>query len=84
VCLQRVHKLQICKVSHLQMVHKSNILLKSATLRICDLRNLFADRPTLYNGNMERRAQVRPACEIFEQYEQWTEPQLNLSSNRAC
>jgi hypothetical protein len=28
----------------------------------------------------ERRAQVRPICSVFEQYEPWTEPQLNLKS----
>jgi hypothetical protein len=27
---------------------------------------------------IERKAQVRPPCSIFEQYEPWTEPQLNL------
>jgi len=31
----------------LRKVHKSNKLLNSANLRICDLRNLFADRPPL-------------------------------------
>jgi hypothetical protein len=27
----------------------------------------------------ERRAQVRPTCSVSEQYEPWTEPQVNLS-----
>jgi hypothetical protein len=34
-------------VSHLRMVRKSNKLFKTANLRICDLRNLLADRPPL-------------------------------------
>jgi hypothetical protein len=40
-------KSQIHKVPHLRNVRKSNKLFKSAHLRICDLRNLFADRPPL-------------------------------------
>ncbi len=40
----QVRKSQICKGSHLRKVRKSNKLCKSANLRICDLRNLFADR----------------------------------------
>jgi len=27
---------------------------------------------------IERRAQARPICSIFEQKEPWTEPQLNV------
>jgi len=42
-----VHKSQIRKVPHLRKVRKSNKLLKSPNLRICDLRNLFANRPPL-------------------------------------
>ncbi len=38
-----VRNLQIRKVPHLWKVRKSIKLLKSANLRICDLRNLFAD-----------------------------------------
>jgi hypothetical protein len=34
-------------VLHLRKVRKSNKLFKSVILRICDLRNLFADRPPL-------------------------------------
>jgi hypothetical protein len=33
------------KVPHLRKVRKSNTLFKSANLRICNLLNLFADRP---------------------------------------
>ncbi len=36
-------KSQIRKVLHLRKLRKSNQLYKSANLRICDLRNLFAD-----------------------------------------
>jgi hypothetical protein len=43
----RVRKSQLRKGSHLQKVRKSNKLYKSASLQICDLRNLFADRPPL-------------------------------------
>jgi hypothetical protein len=38
---------QIRKVPHLRKVRKSNKLYKPAKLRICDLRNLFSDRPPL-------------------------------------
>jgi hypothetical protein len=34
-------------VPHLLKVHKSNTIFKSANLRICDLRNLSADCPSL-------------------------------------
>ena len=40
-----VRKSQIHKASHLRKVRKSNKLFKSANLRICDFRNLYADRP---------------------------------------
>jgi hypothetical protein len=33
-------------------VRKSNKLLKSASLRICDLRNLFADGPALQTKDL--------------------------------
>ncbi len=39
----QVRKSQIRKVSHLWKVRKYNKLFKAANLRICDLRNLFAD-----------------------------------------
>jgi hypothetical protein len=42
-----VRKSQIHKVSHLRKVRKLNKLFKPANLWICDLRNLFADRPAL-------------------------------------
>jgi hypothetical protein len=38
---------QIRKGSHLRKVRKTNKVFSSTNLRICDLRNLFADRPTL-------------------------------------
>jgi hypothetical protein len=38
---------QIRKLSHLQKLRKFNTFIKSASLWICDLRNLFADRPIL-------------------------------------
>jgi hypothetical protein len=38
---------QISKVSQLWKVCKSKKLLRSENLRICDLRNLFADCPPL-------------------------------------
>jgi hypothetical protein len=40
-------KSQMRNRSHLRKVGKSNKLFKSANLRICDLPNLFADRPPL-------------------------------------
>ncbi len=40
-------KSQIRKMSYLRKVRKSNQLQYSANLRICNLRNLFADRPPL-------------------------------------
>jgi hypothetical protein len=40
-----IRKSQIRIGSHLQQDRKSNKLFKSASLQICDLRNLFADRP---------------------------------------
>jgi len=42
-----VRKSKIRKVTHLRKVRKSDKLYKPAQLRICDLRNLFADRPSL-------------------------------------
>ncbi len=42
-----VCKLQIPQVSHLRKVRKSNKLFMHANFRICDFRNLFADRPPL-------------------------------------
>ncbi len=39
------HKIGSAKVPHLRLVCKSTKLLKSANLRICDFRNLFANRP---------------------------------------
>ncbi len=42
-----VRKSKIRKMPHLRMVQKSNKLFKSANLRICDLRNLIAERPSL-------------------------------------
>jgi len=42
-----VHKSQTCKVPNLRKVRKSNKLFRSADLRICSLRNLFADCPPL-------------------------------------
>jgi hypothetical protein len=43
-----VRKLQMHKVSHLRTVRKSN---KVHNLRVCDSRNLFADRPPLTMSN---------------------------------
>jgi hypothetical protein len=40
-----VRKAQIRKLPYLRKARKSNKLGKSANIRICDLRNLFADRP---------------------------------------
>ncbi len=42
-----IRKSQIHIGSHLPKVSKSNKLFKSANLRVCDLRNLLADRPHL-------------------------------------
>ncbi len=36
-----VRKSQICKVPHLQKIRKSDKLVESANLRVCDLRNLI-------------------------------------------
>ncbi len=54
-----VRKSQIRKVSHLRNVCKSNKLFKSANLRICDLRNLPADRPHLhfFNATVLKKAE---------------------------
>jgi hypothetical protein len=46
-------KSQIRKVTHLQKIRKSNNLFKSANLRICYLRNLFAGRLPLLKGFLE-------------------------------
>ncbi len=35
-------------MSHLRRIRKSKKIFKSANLQICDLRNLFADRPPKY------------------------------------
>ncbi len=43
--LSKVHKSQIREVPHFRKVHTSDKFLKSANFQICDLRNLFADRP---------------------------------------
>jgi hypothetical protein len=42
-----VRKSQIRKVSYLRKFRKSSKLFKSANLRLCDLRNLLADRHPL-------------------------------------
>jgi hypothetical protein len=40
-------KSHLLKVPHLRKVRKSNKLFQSANFRICQMRNLFADRPPL-------------------------------------
>jgi hypothetical protein len=53
-----VRKSQIRKVSHLRNIRKFNKLSKSANLRICDLRNLFADRPPFYVADLFQLSQL--------------------------
>ncbi len=48
-------------------------------LRSCHLRLTLGRVPLcIHIIGTERKVQVRPFSWIFEQYEQWTEPQLNL------
>jgi hypothetical protein len=59
-----VRKTQIRKVPNFRKVRKSKLLyIKSTNLRICDLRNLFADRPYLQNAlHMQYTVSL---CEAF-------------------
>ncbi len=55
--LQKLYDPQIAnrKLPHLQKACKSKQKFKLATLRICALRNLFVDRPSLMYGKKERK-----------------------------
>jgi hypothetical protein len=59
-----VHKPQICKMPNLRKVRKSKKI-KSANLRICDLRNLFADHPPLKNIRKSYIHLTIPSTAIF-------------------
>ena len=53
------------KSAHLRKVRKSNKLFKSAHLRICNLRNLFADDPSLLFTLVRKSSAERTSCLDF-------------------
>ncbi len=58
-----VRKSQIRSVSHFRKVRKSNKLFNDTNLRICSLRNLFADRPPLL---VVHSLYITMRCGIFQ------------------
>jgi hypothetical protein len=59
-------QLQIRKVPHLRKVCKSNKIFKTPQLGLCDLRNLFADHPTLTSAFVDK-VNVRGFCPLILQ-----------------